>query len=59
MDYDRFVAVGWHAKGDAALLATSFEKLWPLDEAPCFGGLLAAIDKADRHETHKRQPTSN
>jgi hypothetical protein len=48
MDYDRFVAVGLDTTNDARLLGPSFDQLWPVDQAPCFDGLLQAIDEADR-----------
>ena len=48
MDYDPFVAVGSLERMDARLLGPSFEKLWPIQESPHFGGLLEAIDEADR-----------
>ncbi|HEY8593393.1 MAG TPA: hypothetical protein VIL42_11105 [Sphingomicrobium sp.] len=48
MDYDQFVAVGSLERMDARLLTPSFENLWPVDKTPRFGGLIAAIDEADR-----------
>lgn len=42
------VAVGLLTRADIALLGSSFDRLWPVEETPCFGGLLAAIDEADR-----------
>lgn len=48
MDYEQIVAVGLLTQNDASLLGPSFERLWPVDETPCFGGLLQAIDEADR-----------
>lgn len=30
------------------LLGAGFDRVWPVDQAPCFEGLLAAIDEADR-----------
>ena len=48
MDYERIVAVGLLTRNDVRLLGPSFERLWPVEEAPHFRGLLAAIDQADR-----------
>ena len=47
-DKDRIVAVGLLTRADIALLGTSYDRLWPVDETPCFDALLAAIDDADR-----------
>ena len=47
-DDNRIVAVGLLTKADIALLGVSFDRLWPVDETPFFGALLAAIDEADR-----------
>jgi hypothetical protein len=48
MDYDQIVAVGLLTRNDVRLLGPSFERLWPVEEAPHFHGLLRAIDEADR-----------
>ena len=48
MDYDQIVAVGLLTRNDVRLLGPSFERLWPVEDAPHFSGLLAAIDEADR-----------
>jgi hypothetical protein len=48
MDYDRIVAVGLLTRNDVSLLGPSFDRLWPVEDAPQFSGLLAAIDEADR-----------
>ena len=55
MDYDQIVAVGLLTRNDVRLLGPSFERLWPVEEAPHFGGLLRAIDEADRRLRHERQ----
>ncbi len=41
-------AVGLLTKREVGLLGPSFNRLWPIDEAPFFDGLLEAIDEADR-----------
>jgi hypothetical protein len=45
----RIVAVGLLTSQDLELLGTSFTRLWPVDETPCFTQLLHAIDEADRN----------
>lgn len=57
MDYDRIVAVGLNSQNDARLLGPSFDELWPVDETPCFSGLLRAIDEADRQLGAAQQRT--
>ena len=42
------IAVGLLTRSDLNLLGQSFDRLWPVEETPCFGALLAAIDEADR-----------
>lgn len=57
MDYEQIVAVGLLTRNDVRLLGPSFERLWPVEEAPHFNGLLRAIDEADRRlkqERHSR-----
>jgi hypothetical protein len=48
MTDDHIVAVGLLTGRDLELLGPTFERLWPVDETPCFSGLLQAIDEADR-----------
>jgi hypothetical protein len=45
---DRIVAVALLTQRDVDLLGPTFERLWPVDEAPCFPELLRAIDEAER-----------
>jgi hypothetical protein len=45
---ERIVAVGLLTKNDVQLLGPAFDRLWPVEDAPCFSGLLQAIDEADR-----------
>ena len=42
------VAVGLLTEQDLNLLGASFNRLWPVDDAPEFTELLAAIDEAER-----------
>ena len=48
------VAVGLLTRSDIALLGNSFDRLWPVEETPCFGALLTAIDEADREYWRRR-----
>ena len=43
------VAVGLLTEEDLDLLGRTFTRLWPVDNAPKFDELLAAIDEADRN----------
>ncbi|MDQ3077523.1 MAG: hypothetical protein M3Q83_01620 [Pseudomonadota bacterium] len=45
---DKIVAVGLLTQRDVDTLGDTFERLWPVDQSPCFTGLLQAIDDADR-----------
>jgi hypothetical protein len=54
MDYDQIVAVGLLTRNDVRL-GPSFDRLWPVEEAPAFTGLLRAIDEADRRLQHREQ----
>ncbi len=44
---DRIVAVGLLTKRDLNLLGPTFDRAWPVEEAPAFNELLRAIDEAD------------
>jgi len=48
MNRERIVAVGLLTKRDMALLGPTFDRIWPVEDAPAFGELLRAIDEADR-----------
>jgi hypothetical protein len=45
---ERIVAVGLLTQQDLNLLGPTFERAWPVEEAPEFDELLHAIDEADR-----------
>ena len=42
------VAFGLLTQGDLDRLGSSFVRSYPVAETPCFGGLLAELDEADR-----------
>lgn len=44
---ERIVAVGLLTKRDLNLLGPTFDRAWPVEEAPAFNELLRAIDEAD------------
>lgn len=55
MDEDqRIVAVGLLTAGDLEILGQGFTRAFPVDETPCFGSLLQAIDEADRNLWRER-----
>lgn len=46
--HERIVAVGLLTGHDLSLLGPTFDRAWPVEEAPAFNELLRAIDAADR-----------
>jgi hypothetical protein len=54
MQRERIVAVGLLTQRNLDQLGDSLERLWPVDESPCFGTLLQAIDEADRQVWRER-----
>ena len=44
----RIVAVALVTSQELQLLGEGFSRAWPVDQTPCFEGLLQAIDEADR-----------
>ena len=48
LSQQRIVAVGLLTEHDLSLLGEGFNRAWPIDETPCFEGLIKAIDEADR-----------
>ena len=53
---DRIVAVGLLTKRDLSLLGPTFDRVWPVDEAPGFNELVRAIDQADRRLQEAEPP---
>jgi hypothetical protein len=51
----RIVAVGLLTQRDLNLLGPTFERVWPVEEAPSFTELLEAIDEADREMQVERR----
>ena len=48
MASERIVAVGLLTQRNLDRLGGSLQKVWEIDDTPCFGALLSAIDDADR-----------
>ena len=55
---ERIVAVGLLTQHDLSLLGHSFTRLWPVEDARCFEGLIEAIDQAER-ELEESKERSN
>ena len=53
---EKIVAVGLLTRQDLNVLGPTFDRIWPVEEAPHFHQLLQAIDDADRRLQHSRQP---
>jgi hypothetical protein len=45
--HERIVAVGLLTQRDLNALGPTFDRIWPVEEAPSFSELLRAIDEAD------------
>ncbi len=58
MAYERIVAVALLTGREVDLLGPTFERLWPVDDTPCFSGLVRAIDEADRELWRARNERS-
>jgi hypothetical protein len=53
-DEDQVIAVGLLTSRDLEALGAGFSRFYPVDETPCFGELLRAIDEADRTLRNRR-----
>lgn len=56
MDDTRIIAVALLTRRELTLLGPAFDRAYPVDETPRFGGLLRAIDEADRGLRQHRDP---
>lgn len=54
MTGDRIVALGLLTSDDLHRLGPTFDRAYPIDQTPCFEGLLEAIDEADRELWRER-----
>ena len=50
--HERIVAVGLLTQRELNILGPTFDRAWPVEEAPEFNELLRAIDEADRELQH-------
>ena len=50
----QIVAIGLLTEHELQLLGAGFSRAWPLNESPCFDGLLQAIDDAEREMRRAR-----
>ncbi len=55
MAKERIVAVGLLTQRDLSLLGDSFTRLWPVEDSPCFDGLVRAIDEAEREARRSKE----
>ena len=55
MDQNGIVAIGLLTRRDLSLLGPSFDRVWPVEDAPAFHELLSAIDEADARLATKRK----
>ena len=46
--HERIVAVGLLTQRELTVLGPTFDRAWPVEQAPRFGELLRAIDEAER-----------
>ncbi len=54
MARERIIAVGLLTQRDLDVLGEGFGRAYPVDQTPCFGELLRAIDEADRQLWRQR-----
>jgi len=59
MPSERIVAIGLLTSRDVGLLGPTFDRLWPVEEAPHFNELLRAIDEADKKLRQKPETRPN
>lgn len=50
---ERIVAVGLLTQRDLNVLGPTFDRVWPVEDAPQFEELIEAIDRADEQLEHK------
>jgi hypothetical protein len=55
---ERIVAVGLLTRRDLNVLGPTFDRAWPVEEAPSFSELLRAIDDADRSLSQRKGPAA-
>ena len=58
MHAERIIAIGLLTRRDLKLLGPTFDRIWPVEEAPHFNELLRAIDDADQSLRERGQRPS-
>ena len=58
MSQRQIIAIGLLTEQELQLLGEGFSRVWPVDEAPRFQGLLQAIDEAERELWRNRDQAS-
>ncbi|HEY8592471.1 MAG TPA: hypothetical protein VIL42_06355 [Sphingomicrobium sp.] len=53
---ERIVAIGLLTRRDLKLLGPTFDRIWPVEDAPHFNELLRAIDEADKRLEGETRP---
>lgn len=53
---ERIVAIGLLTQRDLKVLGPTFDRIWPVEDAPHFNELLRAIDEADRNLGQEEDP---
>lgn len=53
----RIVAIALVTRDELARLGPAFRRAWPVEDGPCFAGLLQAIDEADRDHWREQDST--
>ncbi len=56
MSGDEIIAIGLLTQNDLSRLGATFNRVWPVREAPAFEELLRAIDEADRGTRGRGRP---
>jgi hypothetical protein len=59
VSHERIVAVGLLTRRDMNVLGPTFDRAWPVEEAPSFSELLRAIDDADRKLGDEKTPSNH
>ncbi len=56
MSGDEIIAIGLLTQNDLSRLGATFNRVWPVREAPAFEDLLRAIDESDRAARGRAEP---
>ena len=53
---ERIVAIGLLTRRELNALGPTFDRIWPVEDAPHFNELLRAIDEADKELEEEERP---